>query len=133
VSWLFSLVPGIGPVLAALSAAWSFLASPVGRLIAVAAVAFVGGWQAKAHLDEAASLRAVISKQRIDLAAARETADTANAMVAEIAQRDATNKEIISDLQARLSQRPSDSAGRPPVGNGCALDPAAVDGLRRLK
>ena len=47
-----------------------------------AAVAFVGGWHAKAHLDEAASLRAIISKQRIDLAAARETADTADAMAA---------------------------------------------------
>jgi hypothetical protein len=132
-SWLFSLIPGIGPALAALSAALSFLASPVGRLIAVAAVAFVGGWQAKAHLDEAASLRAVVTKQRIDLAAAQETADTASAMVAEIAQRDVRNQEIISDLQARLSQRPSDSAARPPTGNGCALDPAAVGGLRRLR
>jgi len=132
-SWLFSLIPGIGPALAALSAALSFLASPVGRLIAVAAVAFVGGWQAKAHLDEAATLRAVISKQRIDLTAAQETADTANAMAAQIAQHDARNQEIISDLQARLSQRPSDSALHAPAGNGCTLDPAAVGELRRLK
>ena len=132
-SFLSSLIPGIGPVIAAASAAWSGLASPFGRLLAVAAVAFVGGWQAKAHLDEAASLRAVISKQRIDLTAARETADTANAMATEIAQRDVRNQEIISDLQAQLAQRSSDPAARTATGNGCALDPAAVGGLRRLR
>jgi hypothetical protein len=132
-TWLFSLIPGVGPVLSVFTATWSFVASPVGRLLAVAAVAFVGGWQAKAHLDEAASLRAVISKQRIDLTAARETADTANAIVTQIAQHDARNQEIISDLQARLSQRPSVAPTGSPAGNDCTLDPAAVGGLRRLR
>jgi hypothetical protein len=132
-SWLFSLVPGVGPVLSVLTATWSFVASPFGRVLAVAAVAFLGGWQAKAQLDEAASLRAVISKQRIDLTAAQETADTANAMVAQIAQHDARNQEIISDLQARLSQHPSVAPTGSPAGNDCTLDPAAVSGLRRLR
>jgi hypothetical protein len=125
VTSLLSLIPGIGPVLGAASAAWSVLASPAGRVLAVAAVAFIGGWQAKAHLDEAASLRAVIRSQRIDIAAAQKTADDANTIIADIAQRDARNQEIISDLQTRFAQRPA--------GNGCALDPAAADGLRRLK
>ena len=130
-SFLFSLVPGIGPVLTAASAAWSVVASPLGRVLAVAAIAFVGGWQAKAHLDEAATLRAVVSKQRIDMTAARETADTAGAIAAEIAQRDVRNQEIINDLQAKLAHRSSDPGT--PAGNGCALDPAAVGGLRRLR
>jgi hypothetical protein len=132
VSALLSVIPGIGPVLSAASAAWSFLASPVGRLLVVAAIAFIGGWHGKARLDEAASLRALIAKQRIDLVAARHTADAANAVVADIAQRDARNQEIISDLQTRLSQRPPHSAIGAPA-NGCALDPAAVGGLRRLR
>ena len=132
-SFLSSLVPGIGPLVAVVSAGWSALASPFGRLLAVAAVAFMGGWQAKAHLDEAATLRAVISKQRIDLTAAGETADTANTMAAEIAQREARNQEIIDDLHARLAQRHSDPAAGAPAGPGCALDPAAVGGLRRLR
>ena len=132
-SFLSSLIPGIGPLLAAISAAWSALASPFGRVLAIAAIAFVGGWQAKAHLDEAASLRAVISRQRIDLAAARETADTASAMAAEIAQRDVRNQEIVNDLQAKLAQRAADPALRPQAGNSCTLDPVTADGLRRLR
>jgi hypothetical protein len=132
VNWVSSLIPGIGPLLGAVSAAWSVLAAPFGRLLAIAVVAFVGGWQAKARLDEVATLRAVISKQRIDLTAARETADTASAVAAEVAQRDSRNQEIIDDLQARLAQRPSDPAARA-AGDGCALDPAAVGGLRRLR
>ena len=132
-SILSSLVPGVGPLVAVVSAGWSALASPFGRLLAVAAIAFMGGWQAKAHLDEAATLRAVITKQRIDLTAARETAETANTMAAEIAQRDARNQEIIDDLHARLAQRHSDPATGAPAGHGCALDPAAVGGLRRLR
>ena len=123
-SALLSLVPGIGPVLAAASAAWSFVASPVGRVLAVAAGAFIGGWQAKAHRDEAATLRTVISRQRIDIAAAQRTADDANAIIADIAQRDARNQEIISGQQLELSKR---QAG------ACGLDPAAARGLRRLK
>ena len=122
--WLLSLIPG-GPVLAALSAAWSVSSSPPGRLILVAALAFYGGWEAKGRIDEAATLRAVIAKTRIDLKAAQDTAETANAVAADIATRDASNQEIIRDLQIRLSQRPA--------GNACTLDPAAADSLRRLR
>ena len=107
-SWLTSLIPGLGPVLAAFSAAWSFLASPFGRLLAVAAVAFVGGWQAKAHLDETATARAVIAKQRIDLRAAQDTAEQANA-VGGRALRPRINPTRRSSVtcRTRLAQRPA--------------------------
>jgi hypothetical protein len=121
---LISLIPGAGPALAAASGLWSVLTSRAGRIAIVAAVAFIGGWQAKGRLDEAATLRAVISKQRIDLQAAQQTADSANAIIADIATRDGKHQEIIHDLQLRLAQRP---------GGACALDDAAAHGLRRLR
>jgi hypothetical protein len=109
--------------------AWSFISSPIGRLITVGAFAlvlgFAQGWSLKARLDRSATLQAVITKQRIDLKAAQEVADTANIVIAEIAQRDANNQEIIRDLNQKLAKAPA--------GNRCALDPAAADGLRRLR
>lgn len=107
-----------------IASAWSLLTSPGGRLLAAAAVAFIAGWEAKARLDQTATLRAIISKQRIDLQAAREIADSASAAVTEIATRDSRHQEIIHDLQLRLAQRPA---------GACALDDAAARGLRRLK
>lgn len=113
-------VPGGGVAVAALD----FLVSPAGRFALVAILAFWGGWEAKARIDEAATLRAVIAKARIDLAAARDTAEAANAVVAELSGTDAKNQEIIRDLQLKLSQRPA---------NSCALDDAAAGSLRRLR
>ena len=121
---LLALVPGAGPVIAAASTAWSVLASPLGRVLAVAALAFIGGWQAKAHLDEGATLRAIVAKQRIDLKAAQDTAEAANTIIADIAARDARNQEVINALQQQLSRRPA---------GACSLDDAAVRGLRRLR
>jgi hypothetical protein len=69
-------------------------------------------------------LRAVIAKTRIDLAAARDTAEAANAVVAELSGTDAKNQEMIRDLQLKLSRRPADH---------CALDDAAAGSLRRLR
>jgi hypothetical protein len=112
-------VPGGGIAVAAIE----FLVSPVGRAILIAGAAFFGGWEAKARIDEAATLRAVIAKTRIDLKAAQDTAEHANAAAKEIADREASNQEIIRDLNLRLSQRPA----------ACALDPAAADSLRRLR
>jgi hypothetical protein len=112
-------MPGGGIAVAAIEC----LVSPLGRTILLAALAFYGGWEAKARIDEAASLRAVIAKTRVDLAAAQDTAEQANAAAKEIADRDASNQEIIRDLNLRLSQRPA----------ACALDPAAAGSLRRLR
>ena len=114
-------IPGVGPFL---GAAWSFIASPIGRLVIVGVVAFGGGYATKARLDRSATLQAVIAKQRIDLRAARDTADAANAIVADISIRDADNQEIIRDLQLKLTQRPA---------GACVLDDASARGLRRLR
>jgi hypothetical protein len=114
-------VPGGGIAVAAFDA----LVSPAGRLALIAALAFWGGWEAKARIDEAATLRAVIAKTRVDLAAARDTAEAANAVVAELSSIDAKNQEIIRDLQLELSQRPA--------VNTCPLDDAAARSLRRLR
>jgi hypothetical protein len=112
--------PGGGIAVAVLE----FLVGPAGRLVLIAALAFWGGWAAKARIDEAATLRAVIAKTRIDLKAAQDTADAANTVMAELSASDARNQETIRDLQLALSQRPA---------RACALDPAAADSLRRLR
>jgi len=118
------LIPGAGPFLAV----GNLLATPAGRragiLTVSVAASFWFGWHLKARIDESATLRAVIARQRIDLTAAQETAAGANIVISDIAQRDANNQEVIRDLQSRLSQHRS--------GN-CTLDPAAADGLRRLR
>jgi hypothetical protein len=114
--------------MSALLALWSFIASPLGRLVATGGLAlalgFAQGWSLKARLDRSATLQAVIAKQHIDIAAARESAEAASAVVADIAQRDANNQEIIRDLQDRLAQH---------APNRCVLDPAAAERLRRLR
>ena len=74
-----SVIPGVGPFLAA---ALSFIASPIGRLVVVGAVAFGGCYATKARLDRSATLQAVIAKQRIDLRAAKDTAEQAAATAA---------------------------------------------------
>lgn len=123
---LLLLIPGAGPFLAA---AWRMLSTPAGRRVVILTIgmagAFAAGWSLKARLDRSATLQAVIAKQRIDLKAAHDVADAANAVTADIALRDANNQEVIRDLQLKLAHRPS--------GNRCALDPAAADSLRRLR
>lgn len=112
-----------------LLAIWAFISSPIGRLIAVGGLALVlgfsQGWSLKARFDRSATLQAVITKQRIDLKAAQDVADTANSVIAEISIRDANNQEIIRDLNAKLAKAP--------VGNTCVLDPAAAGSLRKLR
>lgn len=120
------LIPGAGPLLAA---GWNMIATPAGRRVVVftlgIAASFACGWSLKARLDRSASLQAVIAKQRIDLAAARDTAEQAATTVAALSDNDAKNQEIIRDLQHRLTRRPQSGA--------CALDDAAARGLRRLR
>jgi hypothetical protein len=112
-----------------LLAAWTFVASPVGRLVAVGGMSlllgFSQGWAIKARMDRSATLQAVVAKQRIDLKAAQDAADQASAVATDIAARDAANQEVIRDLQIKLAQRPA--------GDRCTLDPVAADGLRRLR
>ena len=112
-----------------LLAAWAFVGSPIGRLVAVGGfsllLGFSQGWAIKARMDRSATLQAVIAKQRIDLKAAQDAAEQANAVANDISASDANNQEIIRDLQSRLSQAPA--------ANRCTLNPAAADGLRRLR
>jgi hypothetical protein len=112
--------------------AWSFISSPIGRLVSVGGLSLVlgfsQGWSLKARLDRSATLQAVITKQRIDLKAAQDVADTANTVIAEISLRDANNQDIIRDLNEKLSEKSSKN----PVGR-CVLDPAAAGSLRRLR
>ena len=116
------VIPGVGPFLAA---AWSFIASPIGRLLVVGAVAFGGGYATKARLDRSATLQAVIAKQRIDLRAAKDTAEQEDATAAALSDSDAKNQEVIRELQDRLDRQPKIGA--------CALDDATARGLRRLR
>lgn len=123
---LMLLIPGAGPFLAA---GWNLLATPRGRRAAVftfgIAASFAFGWSLKARLDRSATLQAVVAKQRIDLAAAKDTAEQAAVTAAALSDTDAKNQEIIRDLQDRLAMQPQ--------GGACALDDAAARGLRRLR
>ena len=115
-------IPGVGPFL---GAAWTFIASPIGRLVIVGAVAFGGGYALKARMDRSATLQAIIAKQRIDLRAATETAEQVAATAASLSETDARNQETIRELQERIDNLPKVGA--------CALDDAAARGLRRLR
>lgn len=123
---LLLLIPGAGPFLAA---GWNVLASPAGRRAAVVtlgiASSFVLGWSLKARLDRSGTLQVVIAKQRIDLKAAKDTAEQAAATAAALSDTDTRNQEIIRDLQDRLATQPR--------GGTCTLDDAAARGLRRLR
>ena len=111
--------------LAAASAAWSLLTTPIGRFVIVAALAFIGGWEAKARLDEGATLRAVIARQRIDLSAAQAAAADSAQRSEELSKAEAANLEIIRDLQQKSSRQPASAV--------CRLDPDDAQRLRRLR
>ena len=117
-----TFIPGAGPLL---GAAWTFIASPIGRLAIVGAVAFAGGYALKARMDRSATLQAVIAKQRIDLRVATENAEQAAATAASLSETDAKNQETIRELQDRIDTLPKVGA--------CALDDAAARSLRRLR
>ncbi len=112
-------VLSFGPVI------WSLLTSRIGQMLLASTLAFGGGYALKARLDRSATLQAVIAKQRIDLEAARDTAEEASATVATLSQTDGKNQEVIRDLQNRLVQ--------PAQNNPCVLDDATAHGLRRLR
>lgn len=117
-------IPGIGPFLAT---AWTVIASPTGRKIAfcfaLAFGSFYAGWHIKANIDDAATARAVIAKQRIDLEAAKDTAEQASAVVAQLSESDRENQETIRVLQDQVSKRLA----------ACTLDDPTASGLRRLR
>jgi hypothetical protein len=123
---LLLLIPGAGRVLAA---GWRLLTTPTGRRVVIftlgIAASFAFGWALKARLDRGATLQAVIAKQRIDLRAAKDTAEQAAATVSALSDTDAKNQDVIRDLQNRLATQPQSSA--------CTLDDAAARGLRRLR
>jgi len=123
---LLLFIPGAGPFLAA---GWRLLTTPTGRRVAILtlgmAASFAFGWSLKTRLDRSATLQAVIAKQRIDLQAARDTAEQPAAMAAALSDTDTKNQEIIRDLQSSLARQPQSSA--------CTLDDAAARGLRRLR
>ena len=123
---LLLFIPGAGPFLAA---GWRLLTTPAGRRVVVFALgiasSFVFGWSLKARLDRSATLQAVIAKQRIDLQAAKDTAEHAAATAAALSDTDSRNQDVIRDLQDRLARQPQSSA--------CTLDDAAARGLRRLR
>lgn len=123
ISKLLKFIPGVGPFL---SIGWRAANSTAGRLVIVGAVMFGAGWKAKDRQCDAATARAVIAKQQIDLRAAQDQAAQANQTVEQLSQFEAKNQEIINGLQQRLSQRPATGA----CGD---LDPADADSLRRLE
>jgi vacuolar-type H+-ATPase subunit I/STV1 len=104
--------------------AWRLLAAPIGRIALVAAVAFSGGWHIKARLDRSATQQAVVAKQRIDLRAAQDAVDGANAVLDDLSRRDAANQEVIRDLERKLGQM---------AGATCSLDDAAARELLRIQ
>lgn len=101
-----------------------FITNPVGRLIAAVAIAltvgFWSGYEVKSNLCESETLKAIISKQKIDLEAANDTAAQANAVADELADADDKNQEMIRELQNRQP-------------GACVLDPADADRLRQLR
>ena len=123
---LLLFIPGAGPFLAA---GWRLLTTPAGRRVAILtlgmAASFAFGWSLKTRLDRSATLQAVIAKQRIDLQAAKETAEQAAATAAALSDTDSKNQDVIRDLQDRLASEAQSSA--------CTLDDAAARSLRRLR
>jgi hypothetical protein len=123
---LLLFIPGAGPFLAT---GWRLLTTPTGRRVAIftlgIAASFTFGWSLKGRLDRSATLQAVIAKQRIDLQAAKETAEQAAATAAALSDTDSKNQDVIRDLQDRLASEAQSSA--------CTLDDAAARSLRRLR
>jgi hypothetical protein len=128
---LLALIPGIGPVLAGLSTAWSVVSSPICRRLILATAIFWGGWHAKGWIDQASTARAMLAKTRIDLQAANASAEQAGIVVAEQYATDKNNQEIIRDLQDKLAQRPPAAA----TAGVCAdtADDAIARKLRQLR
>jgi hypothetical protein len=117
-------------ILGILSAVWSFVTSRIGSVITAGvvclALGFSQGWSLKSRLDRSATDRAIITKQRLDLEAARDTAEQANAALAELAKTDEQNQGVINELREKL-------ASRPPGAGACVLDDDTARRLRRLK
>jgi hypothetical protein len=117
-------------ILGVLSAAWSFVTSRIGSVITAGvvclALGFSQGWSLKSRLDRSATDRAIIAKQRVDLEAARDTAEQANAALTELAKTDEQNQGVINELREKL-------ASRPPGGGACVLDDDTARRLRRLR
>jgi hypothetical protein len=116
-------------LLGVLSAAWSFVTSRIGSVITTAvvflALGFSQGWGLKSKLDGSATDRAIIDKQRVDLAAAEDTAKQANVALAELAKTDEQNQGVIDDLKAKLA------AAKP--GSACNVDDVIRGSLRKLR
>lgn len=106
----------MGLALGILRGLWALLATRIGQITLAAGIAFYGGYALKARLDAAATQRAIIAKQQIDLEAADSTASDSRAVIARLSAKDIEQQEIIRDLN----------------GN-CTLDDAAARGLRRIR
>jgi hypothetical protein len=116
-------------ILGVLSAVWSFVTSRIGSVITAGvvclALGFSQGWSLKSKLDRSATDRQIIAKQRLDLEAAQDTAKQANAVLADLAEKDRTNEGVIDDLRTKLAHaKPS---------NACNVDESIRGSLRRLK
>jgi hypothetical protein len=107
---------GLATAATIMKALGTLLATRIGQIALAAGLAFYGGYALKARLDGAATQRAIIAKQKIDLAAAESAASDSRAVIARLSAKDIEQQEIIRDLN----------------GN-CTLDDAAARGLRRLR
>lgn len=123
---LLLLVPQAGSLV---GAGWRLFVSPAGRRVAVFAIgiagAFAFGWSLKARLDRTATLQAIVLKQRIDLEAARQTAEQAAATAVALSDAEQKNQEVIRGLERRLAALPQN--------NACSLDDTTARSLRRLR
>lgn len=99
---LITAIPFVGPYLAG---AILFFASPFGRAVLIAGVAFVGGYQVKAHLDTSAELRAHVAKLRGERDAANTAAADASQKVAELSAADAILRQRTSDYAQALARQ----------------------------
>lgn len=106
-----------------MTAALALLANPLARTALIALLAAGGGvwlgWDVRDRICDAATARAIIAKQRIDLDAAKQKEADDAATIGNLTDIDKANQEKIRDL-----------ANRP---NACLADDAVARGLRDLR
>lgn len=100
---------------------------PAARLVVVIAAAmlcFLVGFRLSDEREEAKSLKMQLAAKEIDLTAAQNATDQADAARAELAKQARDDQERIADYAEQLKKRPN---------GACTLGPDDFDGVRDRK
>lgn len=112
----------------------SFLFSPVGRFVGVALLIVsaygYGYYKGDAHGDKQcadARLRMTIARQKVEIAIAKDQAESEQKVTTELKEQQSKSEEVIRDLREKLKARPSDV-----FVDGCVI-PGADGGVPKSR